>query len=518
LKTVSDDLFRLIKSLNKSEKGYFKKFASKNAAGSKQNYLVLFDAVDKMDAYDEDILRKKLKNESFINQLPVYKVYLFNLILKSLSQYGAYDNSTSRIKDLVENSKTLSLKALYKDAMKTLKKAKEICYKYYNFTQLHEILMLERNIVIALPGKNIVETRQAIYEEQLEAINQQKKVFDYSWLSDQMVICVEQKGDFTEELKLKEMEKIMSSPFMSDFSLASNQTIQYYYYHTHLMYHIGLNDLKSGREILKKEISLLEANKHVIEDNPQNYSTALINLLLFSYLTKSRKDVLESIHKLNVLKRSMKNKIPLHMELQILFHSANTELFIYRHACDMKKGRVVAKKIEAELPKYPYEIPRQLKISLLNNMICFYIMDEKYDMALRLNNTVLSETGIGFKSDVYFLARLLQLLIHFELGNYDLLEYQVATTYKFFKAKKAMHKAEAAILNFFKEAVKSTGDELKEAYGELYYKLNKIDVDPHARNLFQMFDFLLWAESKAKGEKLVDVMRNKIKDQNNKIQ
>ena len=37
MKTVSDDLFRLIKSLNKSEKGYFKKFAAKNEAGSKQN-------------------------------------------------------------------------------------------------------------------------------------------------------------------------------------------------------------------------------------------------------------------------------------------------------------------------------------------------------------------------------------------------------------------------------------------------------------------------------------------------
>lgn len=509
MKTVSDDLFRLVKSLNKSEKGYFKKFAAKNASGSKQNYIILFDAIDKMADYDENILRRTLKNESFVKQLPVYKVYLFNLILKSLNQYGAHDNSTNRIKELIENAKTLSLKALYKDALKMLKRAKEISYKYYNFTQLQDILILERNIIIVLPGKNIVETRKAIYDEQVAAINTQKKIFDYSWLSDQMVICVEQKGDFTEESQLKEMEKIMRSPYMSDFGSASNQTMQFYYYHTHLLYHIGLNDLESGREILKKEISSLEDNMHLIEDNPQNYSTALINLLLFSYLTKSRKDVLESIQKLNVLKRKLRNKVPLYMELQILFHSANTEMFIYRHTCDMKKGRATAKKIEMELPKYPYEIPRQLKISLLHNLVCFYIMDEKLDLALKLNNMVLNETGMGFKSDMHFLSKLLHMLIHFELGNFDLLEYSVNTTYKFFKGKKALHKAETIILNFFKEAFKSTDEELNDAYDELYYKLNKIDVDPHARNLFQMFDFLLWAESKAKNKKFIEVLKEK---------
>ena len=110
MKTVSDDLFRLIKSLTKSEKGYFKKFAAKNTAGSKQNYLVLFDAIDDMETYDEDLLRKKLKNEQFLKQLAVYKVYLFNLILKALHLYGTVDNSTTRVKDLIDNAKMLESK------------------------------------------------------------------------------------------------------------------------------------------------------------------------------------------------------------------------------------------------------------------------------------------------------------------------------------------------------------------------------------------------------------------------
>ena len=41
-----EDLFQLIKSLNRSEKGYFKKFVSTHAKGE-AIYLRLFDAIEK---------------------------------------------------------------------------------------------------------------------------------------------------------------------------------------------------------------------------------------------------------------------------------------------------------------------------------------------------------------------------------------------------------------------------------------------------------------------------------------
>ena len=220
MKTVSDDLYRLIKSLNKSEKGYFKKFAAKNEAGSKQNYIVLFDAIDKLEAYDENKLKSMLKNASFTKQLPVYKVYLFNLILKSLGQYGAFENSGTKIRELIENSRILSSKALYKEALKLLKKAKELANKFSSYNFLLEILIAERNIVSVMPDSNITELRKKIYEEEILASDLQKKLFEYSWLSDQMVIYVEQKGDFSLSESNKKAEEIFNNPLISDVSNA----------------------------------------------------------------------------------------------------------------------------------------------------------------------------------------------------------------------------------------------------------------------------------------------------------
>ena len=63
---ASEQLFILIKSLSPEEKRQFKLFSSKYQRTKGNNYVRLFDAVDKLSQYDEDQLRKKFKKEKFI--------------------------------------------------------------------------------------------------------------------------------------------------------------------------------------------------------------------------------------------------------------------------------------------------------------------------------------------------------------------------------------------------------------------------------------------------------------------
>ena len=52
-----EQLFALIKSLTKAEKRYFKLFASVNNTDA--NYILLFDAIDAQDVYDEKRIKEK---------------------------------------------------------------------------------------------------------------------------------------------------------------------------------------------------------------------------------------------------------------------------------------------------------------------------------------------------------------------------------------------------------------------------------------------------------------------------
>ena len=55
----TDTLFQLIKTLEKSEKRNYKLYANRNSSSEELKGVQLFDALDKMDYYDEATLLKK---------------------------------------------------------------------------------------------------------------------------------------------------------------------------------------------------------------------------------------------------------------------------------------------------------------------------------------------------------------------------------------------------------------------------------------------------------------------------
>ena len=55
----ADALFQLIKSMEKSEKRNFKLYARRNSGAEELKTITLFDVLDKMLLYDEQIIFKK---------------------------------------------------------------------------------------------------------------------------------------------------------------------------------------------------------------------------------------------------------------------------------------------------------------------------------------------------------------------------------------------------------------------------------------------------------------------------
>jgi len=76
----SPDLFDLIKSLNSSEKGYFKKFASRHTIEGKSHYVKLFDAIP----IEEFLCEKNLS----YTEKQLFHLYLFSTIPKQLSVFS----------------------------------------------------------------------------------------------------------------------------------------------------------------------------------------------------------------------------------------------------------------------------------------------------------------------------------------------------------------------------------------------------------------------------------------------
>ena len=80
---ITDTLFQLVHSLEKSEKRNFKLYIKRNSAKEDLKIILLFDALDKLQEYDEKQLLKKLPSVEK-PQLANLKAHLYKQLLASL--------------------------------------------------------------------------------------------------------------------------------------------------------------------------------------------------------------------------------------------------------------------------------------------------------------------------------------------------------------------------------------------------------------------------------------------------
>ena len=134
----TDSLFQLIKSLEKSEKRNFKLYVKRNSGGEDLKVVQLFDALDKMDMYDEEQLLKKNKGIQK-KQLSNIKAHLYKQLLNSLRLIKNEDNIDLLLHEQMDYARILYNKGLYLQSLKILDRMKDMAEANNQFTYLQQV-------------------------------------------------------------------------------------------------------------------------------------------------------------------------------------------------------------------------------------------------------------------------------------------------------------------------------------------------------------------------------------------
>ncbi|HSN07900.1 MAG TPA: hypothetical protein VLS85_02625, partial [Hanamia sp.] len=141
----TDALFQLIHSLQKSEKRNFKLYVQRNSSNNDLKVVQLFDAIDKMNVYDENVLMTKTSSIKK-QQLPNVKAHLYRQILGSLRLLESSDNIDMQLHEQLDYARILYNKALYHQSLKILEKIKETARNSNQINFYIEVLVLEKKI------------------------------------------------------------------------------------------------------------------------------------------------------------------------------------------------------------------------------------------------------------------------------------------------------------------------------------------------------------------------------------
>lgn len=482
--------------MSKSEKRYFKIHAGVHTIGEENVYMKLFDIIDGMKDYDEESINKKFKGEKFIKNLFSAKKYLFDLILKILVSFKQEGNLDMKMQSMIAELDIIQEKGLYKlykTRLQKLEKTAEENERYYI-----KALILERKAVYKLTqfyegtaDENIDKLRN----EMIEVLDKIKYTYEYKMLYDKMFFLLKNADAKVSRGDTAFLEDFMADPLFKDESKAATPAAKYFYYTILAHYYYAINDHENGYKCRKSLINFMESDPKYMEIYPKSYLSALINI----------GSVCEKNQRYGELKTySDKIKFYLHKWYGNVKDNRDTWAKAITVLCDIDITYVIktcrfddydeVKRIIEDQDKYSdmYNEPR--KIIVYNIAACFYFINKNYSEALKYLNKTLNHKDSRYEERIYIIAKLLNLVIHYEMGNYDLLEYTIKSTKSYLLKTNAMYGYEKLLIKFFMDVININDDkQLMQKFKALRDDLKK---NSQYADFLDSFDLLSWTESK----------------------
>lgn len=512
--TTSTDLFELIKSLQQSEKRYFKIFSSNHVKGGKNNYVRLFEAIDKQKVYNEAAILKQFKQEKFAKQFSVTKNYLYNFILKSLRSYYAGKNIDAKISETLESVQILYTKGLAKKALKMLRKIKQIAWDYEKHESLLSILKLEKSILQRYANPTAFRKFQLLYAKEIKEILKilanncefeaiLGKVYDL--YTDYMVARSKE--------ELAKYQTLLEHKLLTDINNALSFDAKIAYNNIYGLFYAVQEDYEQAAEYDAQQLQLFEEYPKIKEDRLHHYLIAATNLLS-SYLSLHKKEAFKALLKSmrqTEEEKNLKAQIG-RAEKALVFESTyELELLFYLVNYQFQQGLALIPEVEKGLKKFKQDIKFEYLVSIQFSISKLYFYTNQLDEALDWISAIEFAENPSTADDILCFARLMKLLIYYDLGDsyYNLLSYELKSTRRFLQKKQRLYKIENIVLRYLTKLVNiSSLDVEKQLWKQFQAEITLLSHQKFEQSVFTYLDLSSWLSSKIEKRPMQEFMTN----------
>lgn len=506
----SVELFNLIKSLTKSEKRYFK-LTSTLQSGEK-NYLRLFEAIENQKVYDEEEIKEKFKGETFIKHLPSEKNHLYGLILKSLRGFHSDKSAAAQLQEQLRNIELLFNKALYKECFKLIKKSKKLAYEFEKFYFLLDLIDWEKRLIEEeyLQG-NFDKDLNELVEEEGVCVEKLRNLAEYQKIYSKINYVFRRGGYARTEQDQKIVDEVSNYHLIKGKNTAISTKAATACYFIKGLCAITERNLEDTYINFSKVIKIMEENPPIMKELPKRYLKALNNLSYYYIDIKDWENFDITIKKIRDLGDKL-GAANIDIEINVFAYSYLAELVAleikgeYEYAINH-----LIPKVEAGLKEYNEKIKKEWAILFYYNLATIYFGAEDYKTSLKYVNKILNEVEGKLRMDLFAFARILNLIIHYELGNFDLLEYTIKSTSRYVKKNNRNYAFESMFLKYMRKLIKAKSVIVKQ---DILRSL-KSDIlvlfkdQSYERVVMLYFDFIAWIDSKIERKPFVEVKRNK---------
>lgn len=491
----SNDLYQIVASLSKAEKGYLKKYAYKGKDVKDSIYLQALDKIDRLlQSKDETATEKWLtgfaKEKS--KSVSSIKNYLIDLILNAMIDYHKGKDKEEEIFNLLKKADILKQKGLIDIARKINRKAIKKSGEYDLF---------ELNLLLLKQNFNLYQgntSNKTLYQTFFQSFREETTSSIFAYYSGGFLDLFTELNDYARKYNSIQNEK--------DYQYFKNK-----------LENSGIKEHKNSKSsrVRKMRLAILGNFYYLISDYKalsRNYfemsleseATLTKGEYLFAKLNNTYFNVLQYaalncdfemadqfLQKLSLLK-TKNSKDEEKQKLLILYG----RLIINQQKFDFEENLKIIS-IYKDLLKDDKPFVSNIWYGVFWRIIHTLFLLEDYNQLIEWLNIfhIRSEKGLNQQYQSAF--RLTELFAYYELNEMNIFEHRIRSYERFLKSKKEQNPFETEAIQIFKKLDKTlSASEMKQFFKEKLKTLEQLENNHLQSTFLYYFDLIAYLKSK----------------------
>ncbi len=478
------DLFLLIKSLKPTEKRYFTLSSNIMTPSKKSNYLRLFNDIDALDEYNEEEFLKKNRKEGYVKNFTVIKQHLHDFILEALRNYNEENIEEWKIRKKTYKLQLLASKGLDYECEQLINKTKEKAWQYEQYYALLEIidiqLYLFGNCRIGNFEKDFFMKVQA-EKEKILRINTDFSFVLSTWHQLNLIFINEMHQPF-KDIK-QQAANIINHPLMQiEPNPSLSLTLNNRYLACFELYYNSIGDAENCYQYNKK---LLE-NRKLIDEKMPNFSTdamaVYFNFMIACYKFEKWDEMEEYLIKTKDYPIGS-----IQQEIRQIHNYSYCGILLYLSTNQMEKAAILVD--EFLLAKKKYEGRYRLDFLLFTLCQCgwYFFKMKDYERANEIWREISQGPRYNIEIRSQAMTKFYQLILYYTLGEFVLLQSEVANTRRYLKQNFLLNENETIFLtNFAKLTGNSEDKQILQNIIEAINNSEQVQTEKSVLNKFMI--------------------------------
>ncbi|WP_366090163.1 hypothetical protein [Segetibacter sp.] len=503
----SDTLFQLIHSLEKAEKRNFKLYIKRSSAKEDLKIIQLFDAMDKLNEYDEKLLLKKLPSIEK-PQLSNLKTHLYKQVLASLRLLKTSENIDLQLHEQLDYARILYNKGLYLQSLKILERIKELARSYNQDSFLIQVISLEKKIETLHITRSMQDRADRLTAEANEINDRRRIITQLSNLALQLYSWYIKNGHARNKEDETGVRKFFIDNLPPDAHKLTGFYEKLYLCQSYCWYAFIRQDFLMYYRYTQKWVDLFNEQDFMISVETGHFIKGMHNLLNAHFDLRNFKKfevVLQEFEKFAASDATMHHD---NFRTQTFVYIYSSKLNQHFMLGTFKEGLSLVPYIEEKLQEYSLFIDPHRVLVFNYKIATLYFGNGDYSTSIDYLQKIIN-TNADLRNDLQCYARLVHLMAHFELGNFDIIEYLIKSVVRFMAKMQNLTVIEEEMFKFLRSTFHISRKKLQPEFVKFLDKIKQYEKSRFETRSFAYLDIISWVESKVYGKTMSEIIKEK---------